>query len=170
MDSGKIWGSKGRNFERMVREALDDLYAQVSNQSGSQAQEPASTTYLVPLWAEENSTLGASNTYEWAFGNGANTPAGGGVLIYVPNGQTCAVKAMGVKMNNTSGSATVELVHNGTPQGSSARVVATSNGGALSELSTPLSISNGDMLNFLTSSSSGTSSPCTAVAWLEYTA
>jgi hypothetical protein len=125
-------------------------------------------TYLVPIWAEENSALGATNTYEWAFGNGANTPAGGGLLVYVPSGQTCEVKAMGVKMNNTSGSATVELVLNGTPQGTACQVVATGNGGALVELGTPLSISNGDRVNFRTSSSSGTASPCTAIAWLEY--
>ena len=33
-----------------------------------------SYSYMVPIWAEENGGLG-NNTYEWAFGNGANTPS-----------------------------------------------------------------------------------------------
>ncbi|MEO0331814.1 MAG: hypothetical protein AAF223_09030, partial [Bacteroidota bacterium] len=32
------------------------------------------------IWAEENSTLG-NNTYEWAFGNGANSPANAGFVM-----------------------------------------------------------------------------------------
>jgi hypothetical protein len=73
--------------------------------------------YMYSVWAEENAALGASNTYEWAFGNGANTPSDGGMTIYVPSGWTAEVVAMSLRVGG--GTATVELVHNGTPQGSS---------------------------------------------------
>lgn len=122
---------------------------------------------IFPVWAEENSTLGSTNTYEWAFGNGANTPAGGGVLMSVPPGYTLHCYAMGIKMNNTTGSATVELLVNGTPQGSACNVAATANGGALADVNngTPIGIADGDLVNFMTTSSSGTSGPCVVVAW-----
>jgi len=122
--------------------------------------------YMVAIWAEENAALGASNTYEWAFGNGANTPSDGGLTVYVPSGWTCEVVAMSLRVGG--GTATVELVHNGTPQGSSARVVLSSGQSATDELGTPLAISNNDYINFRTSSSSGTSGPCVVTAWLRY--
>jgi hypothetical protein len=123
--------------------------------------------YMYCVWAEENAALGASNTYEWAFGNGANTPADGGVVIYVPSGWTAEVVAMSLSVGG--GTATVELVHNGTPQGSSARVVLSTGQYATDELGTPLSLSNNDYINFRTSSSSSTSGPCVVTAWIKMT-
>jgi hypothetical protein len=123
--------------------------------------------YMYSVWAEENAALGASNTYEWAFGNGANTPSDGGMTIYVPSGWTAEVVAMSLRVGG--GTATVELVHNGTPQGSSARVVLSSGQSATDELGTPLSLSNNDYINFRTSSSSGTSGPCVVTAWIKMT-
>jgi hypothetical protein len=63
--------------------------------------------YMYSVWAEENAALGASNTYEWAFGNGANTPSDGGMTIYVPSGWTAEVVAMSLRVGG--GTATVEL-------------------------------------------------------------
>jgi len=119
--------------------------------------------YMYPVWAEENSSI-AATTYEWAFGNGADTPADGGMTIYVPTGWACTVVAMSLRVGG--GTATVELVHNGTPQGSDAQVVLSSGQSATDELGTPISISNNDYINFRTLAASGTSAPCVVTAWL----
>jgi hypothetical protein len=126
----------------------------------------SASEYMVPIWAEENSSL-ASTTYEWAFGNGATTPADCGMTVYVPSGWTCEVVAMSLTVNG--GTATVELVHNGTPKGSDAQVVLSSGQQAMDELGTPLAISNGDLINFRTYAASGTSGPCVVTAFLKYT-
>lgn len=118
-----------------------------------------------PIWAEENAALGASNTYEWAFGNGSNTAANEGVLMYVPTGKECHCVAMGAQVDGGSPSATIELVLNQTPQGASAQVVLSSENTKMSELGTPLAISNGDLVNFRTASSSGTTTSSRVVAW-----
>lgn len=122
--------------------------------------------YMIPVWAEENAALGASNTYEWAFGNGANTPSDGGLTVYVPSGWECHVVAMSLRVGG--GTATVELVYNGTPQGASCRVVLSSGQSATEEIGTPLVISSNDYINFRTSTSAGTSGPCVVTAWLRY--
>ena len=124
----------------------------------------ATLEYMYPVWAEENSTLGASNAYEWAFGNGANTPADGGMTVYVPSSWTCTVVAMSVRVGG--GTATVELVHNGTPKGSACQVVLSSGQSATDEMATPLVIANNDYINFRTVSSASTSGPCVVTAWL----
>ena len=67
-----------------------------------------------------------------------------------------------------SGTATIEVVLNNTPQGATANVSA-SGTATMNELGAPVSISNGDKLNFRTTSSSGTTGPCTAGLWLKYT-
>jgi hypothetical protein len=146
---------------------LDELTDGSTTSLHSHAGGGGISEYMYPVWAEENAALGASNTYEWAFGNGANTPADGGVVIYVPSGWTAEVVAMSLSVGG--GTATVELVHNGTPQGSSARVVLSTGQYATDELGTPLSLSNNDYINFRTSSSSGTSGPCVATAWIKMT-
>ena len=118
-----------------------------------------------PIWAEENAGLGASNTYEWAFGNGSNTAANEGVVMYVPSGFECHCVAMGAQVDGATPSATIELVLNGTPQGESCQVVLTSANTGVDELQTPLAISSGDLVNFRTASSSGTTTSCRVVAW-----
>jgi hypothetical protein len=85
-----------------------------------------------------------------------------------PSGWTAEVVAMSLSVGRL-GTATVELVHNGTPQGSSARVVLSTGQYATDELGTPLSLSNNDYINFRTSSSSGTSGPCVVTAWIKMT-
>lgn len=123
--------------------------------------------YMVPIWAEENNTLSAT-TYEWAFGNGADTPVQGGILIYVPDGYECHVVAMGLNINDSSADACVELVHNGTPQGNACSSCCVAEYRNLASGFTPIEISNGDFINFRTLSASDTAKPATAVAWLRY--
>jgi len=65
------------------------------------------------------------------------------------------------------GTATVELVHNGSVKGADAQVVLSSGQSATDELGTPLAISNNDYINFRTLAASGTSGPCVATAWLK---
>jgi len=111
------------------------------------------------LWAEENAAL-ATATYEWAYGNGANTPSTGGQTKYVPSGYTCTLVAMTLTIGG--GTATVEAVINGTPQGSNANVSVSSGTTNTNDSFTPVSISNGDLVNFRTQTASGTSGPCVA--------
>jgi len=145
---------------------LDELTDGSETTLHSHAAAGGSSPYMYPVWAEENSTLGAT-TYEWAYGNGANTPSDGGVTIYVPSGYTCTVVALSLRLGG--GTATVELLHNGTLKGSDANVVLSTGQSATNELSTPLAISNNDYINFRTTAASSTASPCVVTAWLKMT-
>lgn len=142
----------------------DVLVADSSEPFGMAWVEPSGCEYTHVIWAEENAGL-ASASYEWAFGNGANTPNSGGVTIYVPDGWTCHAVAMTLRLGG--GTATVELVHNGTLKGGDANVVVSSGQGATNTF-TPLEISDGDYLNFRTTTASGTSGPCVAAVYLRY--
>jgi hypothetical protein len=132
--------------------------------------------YMMPIWAEENAGLN-SNTYEWAFGNGANTPSGHGVTIYVPVGYTAEIVALsltcqssgtdlvaevqceitdGTGTTRTAGSVTVD-------QPTNASIKATT------ELSTPATIVNNETVNFKTVSVSGsTTGPNVVTAFIKY--
>ncbi len=121
--------------------------------------------YMVAVWAEENAALG-NNTYEWAFGNGANTPNGNGVTIFVPSGYKCELVAMTLCLRQ--GTATVEALKNSTLLGSQANVSGGA-GSSTNELTTPIEYQNGDIINFRTTSASGTGGPNTVTAWFRYT-
>ena len=101
------------------------------------------------VWAEENAGLGTSNTDEWAFGNGANTPSSQGV----PVGVDCELYAGGWVGNG--GTASIGIYRNGTQ-------VATVTG--VNTTFTAVSFSAGDIVGFRTISSSGTGSPNTITA------
>ena len=122
--------------------------------------------YMVPIWAEENAALG-DNTYEWAFGNGANTPSNTGIAIYVPTGWTCTVVAMSATTNSASGTSVIEANINGTLQGANCNVTISGRSGT-NDSFTPVSISNGDRLTFRTTTAGTNSSPSTVTAWLRY--
>lgn len=126
---------------------------------------PTKHQYMVPIWAEENGALGAGS-YEWAFGNGANTPSNRGIAIYVPSGYICELVAISATLN--AGSATIDAQINGSSVGSVSVDTATSRSNT-TELSTPYEITNADRLNFRTSTQTGTSAPNTVTAWLRYT-
>ena len=119
---------------------------------------------MVPIWAEENSTLG-NNTYEWAFGNGANTPSNAGIAIYVPSGYTCAIVAMTACTNSASGSSVIEANINGVLQGANCNVTLSGRSGS-NDSFTPVALVTGDRLTFRTTTAGTTGNPNTVTAWL----
>jgi hypothetical protein len=158
--------------------ADEDLIALVDDPSGSAETKKmtvanfkkASQEYMVPIWAEEAAGL-ANTTYEWAFGNGANTASDEGIMIYVPTGWTCTVVAMGLSLGDVPTVITVELVINGSVQGANCNVTCTGVQRAINSSFTPVSISSGDYINFRTTSVSGTTTGNNqVVAWLRYVA
>jgi len=165
---------------RMIQDAVSSVSASiewppvdnqeyVAKNGGWQVKTPIPQNYyMVPIWAEENATLGASGVYEWAFGNGANTPAASGVPIYVPSGYSCRIVAMSLCINAASPTATVEAVINGTPQDAAASVSVLGTSNAVNS-GLSATINDGDVLNFRTKSSSSTAGPCVVCAWLKFT-
>jgi hypothetical protein len=119
--------------------------------------------YWFPIYAEENAGLSA-NAYEWAFGDRASTPNSGGVTIHVPSGWTCTLESMSLRLS--SGTATVEAVLNGTPQGSSANVSVSTGQGAVNTF-TGVGVNDGDYFNFRTTSASGTAGPNIVTGWFK---
>ena len=128
-------------------------------------------TYLVPVWAEENAALtSAGASYQWAFGNGANTPSTNGLIIHVPANETCEIVAIGL-VSSAAITATVEAVLNGTPQGASCQIALAAAASGKTTLGTPVSVSDGDILNFRTQAGNAgnTGTPNQAILWLLYT-
>lgn len=123
-------------------------------------------TYTYPIWAEENAAL-ASGQYEWAYGNGATTPNDGGITISVDPLYVAKVVSMSLRIG--SGTATVELVHNGVLQGINCNVEVSTGQGATNRSFTPVDIADGDYLNFMTSAAAGTTGPCVVTAWIQCT-
>lgn len=112
------------------------------------------------IWAEENAVLGASNTYEWAFGNGANCPADCGTAFIFD----CECIGMGLTVNGGAAVAEVQIVHNGTPDATrTVSINGTTKG--TNTFSTPLLIAAGDHITFRTLSSNATGSPAIVTAW-----
>lgn len=128
--------------------------------------EDAPVNYVMPIWAEENAGLG-TGLYEWAFGNGANTPSGFGIPLYVPAGLNAEVVAMGLSING-GGTATVQLEINGVLQGAAANVTVT--GPATNNINTlgvPVPVVNGDVINFNTQNVAvATAAPAQAVVYI----
>jgi hypothetical protein len=124
-------------------------------------------SYMMAVWAEENANL-ANNTFEWAFGNGANNVSNGGVTIYVPSDYTCSIVAMTATTNNSSGSSTIEANINGTNQGALCNVTLSGRSGT-NDSFTPVGMSSGDRLVFRTTTAGTNSSPNIVTAWLKYT-
>ena len=136
--------------------------------SGWQSGGGGLSEYMVPIWAEENSGLG-NNTFEWAFGNGANTPYQAGISIYVPSGMECHIVAMSAVTNNASGSALIEAQVNNLYLGASDGVqVQMSGRSTVNSSFTDYALSNGDTVNFRTRTAGTNSSPSTVTAWLRY--
>jgi hypothetical protein len=106
------------------------------------------------IWAEENQALAAGAT-EWAFGNGADTLAAGGIPVGLP----CDLFRLTAYVN--AGTATIQVLKNGTAAGEIA-CTAGANNAAI----TPVAYLPGDTLNFQTRLASGTSAPNTVCAWL----
>jgi len=126
------------------------------------AQVRVKRYYRTFIWAEENAGLGAGN-YEWAFGNGANTPSNRGPAVHVPSGWTCKAVALSLTLN--AGSATVALSVNGSDVATVSCDTATSQS-AVTDIN--VNIANNDRINFHTNSASGTSAPNVVGVWLEF--
>ena len=111
---------------------------------------------IFPIWAEENGPI-ADNTNEWSFGNGA---VGAGIGIPVPI--DCEIFAVGyqAEVAGTNSQVGVEvnnvIVTNTGPQ---------SGNSGLNTLSTPISVSAGDVVGFMTQTGGG-ASDVRVVAWL----
>ncbi len=161
-------GSPINTFTDLL-EISRDVYglssAQVITIAATVVDRPLPPTMV--LWAEENAVLGAANTYEWAFGNGASTNATSGFVM--PFG-TWEVRGMGLHIGGTAGTrtATVRLrVNQAFPAGIQVVVpVGTSEGDVQFPKGT-LTINAGDLLNFQTLSSTGTAAPCVVSVALE---
>lgn len=128
--------------------------------------EVAKNTYMLPIRAEENWTL-SSWAYEWAFGNGAQTPNDWGVTIYVPTWYTAKIVAMSLRL--WSWTATVEAVVNWTLQWNLCDVTVSSWQWATNDSFAPVSVSSWDYVNFRTTTASWTSQPNVVTMWIEYT-
>lgn len=99
------------------------------------------------IWAEDNASLDV-NAFEWAFGNGSNTPLNDGVVIPID----CELFAMG--LNVQGGSATVRAVIDSNSSLSDYQVAAAAPQGSVT-FGTPLAITAGQLINFRTIASSG---------------
>lgn len=123
-----------------------------------------SLPYAVPkrpafaIWAEENGAL-AANAYEWAFGNGANTPNGMGVVLPF----ACELFAVGLSL--LQGSASVRVQHDGT----TVATIDSRADGNLLTLGTPVAAVAGDVVGFQTATATGTGTPNIVTAWYRET-
>lgn len=114
---------------------------------------------IFPIWAQEGAGL-ADATYEWAFGDGTAAGQAAGLVLAVD----CELFAM--SLNIDAGMATVEIVKNGQVMQDYSVTVPHSNN-AYRSFATALKFSAGDRINFRTQTTSGTSGPCTACAWMK---
>lgn len=114
---------------------------------------------LFPVYAECSTALNATS-FEWSFGDGANTPTNFGIVL-----PDCELVYISAKIGGTTPDATIEVEKNGTLTG--AQVVITgANSGIDDVTSSAVSFAAGDVLNFYTVSQTSTAGPCTVCAWL----
>ena len=137
---------------------VEDNYILVSNSNtptGLQWKEITDTGNYsyISIWAEENSSLNG-NSYQWAYGNGANTPQTGGIVIPVD----CDLFALSWVVKNIGAEITCEI--NGTAVASTEEVSALSGYRSF----TPIEINPGDRVNFQTTEGSS-NGPNTICAW-----
>ena len=122
--------------------------------------------YMVPIRAEENAWLSA-NTYEWAFGNWAQTPIDWWVTIYIPTWYTASIVAMSLRL--WSWTANVEAVVNWVLQWTNCNVSVSVWQWATNDAFTPIALANWDYVNFRTTTATWTSWPNVATMWIKYT-
>ena len=101
-------------------------------------------TSYAPLsfWAEESAAT-AANAYEWAFGNGDDAASGGGIVIPVD----CELYSISSSASSANDGFRVNIKKNTTTVATSDAKVGQTE---LTELSTPVSFSKGDVLDFQT--------------------
>lgn len=114
---------------------------------------------LFTIIAQEGGAL-ADDTYEWSFGDGVAAGQYGGVVVAFD----CDLVAMSLCID--SGMATVEIVKNGQVMQDWSVTVPHSEKAART-FGTVLKFSEGDLLNFRTQTTTGTSGPCIVAAWMK---
>ena len=124
------------------------------------------SSYMVPIWAEENAGL-ENNTFEWAFGNGANTPSNNGITIYVPTGYTASIVAMTATSSSARATSVIEVNLNGVNLGAACNVTLAGRSG-VNDAFSPVALSSGDRLNFRTTTAGTSGNPNTVTAWVQY--
>ncbi len=154
--------------QKLLQSMFDRILVAEGEIDTLQAQPAGMSEYLVPIWAEENAVLG-NNTYEWAFGNGADTPSNAGITIYVPSGMECHIVAMTGTTNSASGTSVIEANVNGSVLGVSDGVEVTLSGrSGANDAFTDYALSTGDRLTFRTRTAGTNAQPSTVTAWLRY--
>ena len=110
------------------------------------------------IWAEENSDI-ETGTYEWAFGNGAQTPSGAGITLPFD----CELFAITLALYGAA-STEVEARKNA---GTSGKSVATtsSTSGVSNFADSPVAFAAGDRINFRTVTGSSASNGAVVSAW-----
>lgn len=147
-------GSAPRDSERLA-EFVDEQFSTLS-QALEQDYRP-----IFPIWAEENAALGAA-TYEWAFGDGANTPTGLGLVLPF----RCGLIALSLSLSGGAARAKVEVEKDGVIESDYAIDLTTSNQG-FQEFPLPLTFHAGSVLNFRTVSQTGSAAPNQICAWFK---
>ena len=161
-----IFNTTTRSFQYNFGDGSSVDWYSLDAQSDSSS---ASYSYMVPIWAEEKLEL-EDNAYEWAFGNGAETPTNSGITIYVPSNYTCAIVAMTATTSNDSGNSKIEADVNGSVLGASNGVEVTLSGRSGENAGfTPFAINSGNRLTFRTRTAGTNLGPSTVTAWLKYT-
>lgn len=151
-DSPDLWGTTLRQWRELLTREVQSIRDEIATTD--------TDTQIFAIWAEENAVL--SGKYVWAFGDCANTPAGGGIVI----GVDCELFAVGLQ-TGSAGTCSVAVEKNGASTGALATTSASKTG--LSAVSSPVPFVAGDVLNFQTVSASGSGSPNTVTAWLRTT-
>ena len=119
---------------------------------------PANTsTDTFAIWAEESADLN-NNSFEWAYGNGNNTPAGMGVVIPF----ACELISFCLT-HEANANTTVELWQN--TSGTGQRVSTSNSRKGITNLDTPHAIAEGDVINFKTITGSSASNGSVVTAW-----
>lgn len=111
---------------------------------------------VFPIWAEESGGLN-TNSFEWAYGNGDDSQAAFGVPLPVD----CELFAVGIALFD--GAAEVEVYKNGVATGGTSGLGTV--GSTVNTLTSPISFSAGDNVNFRTVSAAGANAGGKAVAW-----
>ena len=118
----------------------------------------ASAFSYFTVWAEEN-TQTISGAFEWSFGNGAEAPRNSGIVLM----KACKLISLGLTVYEETGASyalNVDCYKNSAKASSEADIEtpASSTGVTNStyDLTTPVTFSAGDRVNFRTISSSGT--------------
>lgn len=120
---------------------------------------PEDDTFFI--WAEESSDLNPNTLdgYQWAFGNGDNTPVNSGLVLL----ENCQLIALGLNIVG-SGVASVKAIKNGSETGKIVAVETGTKTGFTNFDDNPIDYARGDILNFRTATGSSSSNKARVTA------